>query len=239
MTTYKISSIDFCGNIVNANYLNGKIFKQCELVGFKDVIPGYKYELLFGKKGRSPILIEKRDANVESTYTILNLTKDIISIFNKINPFQSTDNYTKGGIYMHGNNQYYILDISCNGKFRVLNLTTMIESDLVIFDESFYINPYVAYIYLSLYGLLYLFGFSGYENLKINSYKMKAKDYENLANKLVNYSNSKQNSKDDDDDDQTNNKLISFIKFLDKNADDDDKLTNKLKTIISVCDLNK
>ena len=207
-------------SVIEANYLDGKNIKKIKIDKTKPLIPGYDFFLEINDGISSMVEIKKYD--VESGYGFFNLVKDLIGLFNKLNPLQATSNYCKGGIYIQGSRLYYLLEPTTNGRFNSIELTSGTQSELVILHESFYVNNYVANIYLTLHNMIHNIGVVGYGKLRFKN----RVNTDKLVQVLLQYLTS-----DDQIDIKDPKSIVKILPIIDKV---DKQLLKDIKTSLEI-----
>ena len=141
-----LSSIEYYSNTTILNYYENDVPKS---VSTNMVIPQLnikdKYFLKFKDDQFSELILEEniKTCYIERANDWLTLYRNVMKIVNQLNPLQTT--YPVGGIYIHGIKQHYLLSAT-----ESLELTTNRKCKILIWSNGFYINYYVAKIYLLL-----------------------------------------------------------------------------------------
>lgn len=102
---------------------------------------------------------------------LLTLIQYLIQIFNMLNPFQSVSAYAQGGIYLVVNDQYYLQGPGkCPGTWSAIELTQNRICEIKIDGKGFYINHWVAYVYILLFGIANQFNQPHFGKLRIKPF---------------------------------------------------------------------
>jgi hypothetical protein len=120
-----------------------------------------------------------------STTTTMTIVQHLLSIGNRLNPLCSVKSFTPGGIVLSSSDQLYLQGLNQQGHWKGLNLTTARDCTIEFKATDFYINPYVATVYRTLWELLAYFQPEAYEQHKIGPFG--GEDLNALIERTVDY----------------------------------------------------
>jgi hypothetical protein len=140
-----LSSIEYYINETVLNYFEDDHPKSISTTLEVKVLPNHKYSLSIEEGKFVSLIVEEQEelCGIKKAGEWLAIMRNIKDIFNKLNPTQTT--YDLGGIYIHGIKQHLLLSSE-----RSIELTTRRKCNLVIFEPSFYVNSWIAKIYMIL-----------------------------------------------------------------------------------------
>lgn len=102
---------------------------------------------------------------------LLTFLQYLIQMFNILNPFQSVSAYAQGGIYLVVNDQYYLQGPGrCPGTWSAVELTQNRICEIKIDGKGFYIDRWVTYMYVLLFGIANQFGRPHFGKLRIKPF---------------------------------------------------------------------